>query len=519
MTTHLRNFIKAAILSLSLAGLLVGQPVRADIAPPEPPPGSNLGPGAETTQVQMVWEKVVLEVYALQSDKIDLAGDVAAATVTATFSMRNQGSAEEQLPVRFPLSNPSGAGDGTDRNFPEITGVKVNIDQKPVVTQRMSTPNPRDAQYPAVSWAVFNATFPPGKDVLIEVTYTVSPQGYLPFGTFHYILETGAGWKGPIGAADLIVRLPYEASAENVLFDDQYWPRSTPGGQIAGNEIRWHYENLEPTPDTLVQLMGEGDAAFEVSVLLPTYWRNVLKGRAAVAANPKDGQAWGDLARACKFSIMANKGLRPDAGGQKLYAEAVEAYEKALVLQPKVAKWRAGYAELLWQAYYFSDRSQPELAVRAAQEIKAALTLEPDNAQALSLLDWISSAMPEFIQPSGKTYTYLILTTTPTAAPTYPTPTSLVPAGTLTPVPVSPTTLVSPSRATKATRAPVATQKASPSAPPKASPTAALAQPAETLAPAPSPTPTKANGLCGAAALAPLLAAGLWRSKRRKANA
>ena len=506
-----RAFVRTVCLGLCLAGLLVGQPARADIAPPEPPPGSNLGPGVETTQVQMVWEKVVLEVLALQSAKVELAGDIAAAKVTATFSMRNQGSAEEQMAVRFPLANPSGSGDGTLRGFPEIQGVKVTLDQQLVATRRVTTTNPYDSQYPPVGWAVFDATFPPGKDVLVEVSYTLSPQGYLPFGTFHYILDTGAGWKGPIGVVDLAVRLPYEASTENLLLDKDFWPRSTPGGQIVGNEIRWHYENLEPTVEKMREITGEGDAAFEVSVVLPTYWRDILKGRAAVVANAQDGEAWGNLARALKLSILLNKGLRLDAGGQPLYTEAIAAYEKALVLQPKVAKWRAGYAELLFQAYYFSDRSQPELVVRTAQELKTALALEPDNAQALSLLDWISSAVPDLVQHSGAGYTYLVLTATPTLRPTYPTPTSAV-AATLTPQPVTPTRRVPPSPAatlqSAATPTLEVTEVSSPTAPP--------APPTETLKPAASPTPSKPGGLCGAAALAPLLAFGVWRTRRLK---
>jgi hypothetical protein len=38
--------------------------VRADIAPPEPPKGTNIIPGSETTSVRMLAEKVVIEVSA-----------------------------------------------------------------------------------------------------------------------------------------------------------------------------------------------------------------------------------------------------------------------------------------------------------------------------------------------------------------------------------------------------------------------------------------------------------------------
>ena len=256
---------KMTVLFFVLAALSTAQPAYADIAPPQPPPGSNIGPGDQPTQVQMVWERVTLKVITVPSAKPALAGDVAAARVTATFSMRNQGTAREQLAVRFPLSNPDGSGDGTLNNWPEIKDLQAKVNQQGVGVGRITTPNPFGEQYPAVAWGVFNVTFPPGKDVLIDVTYTAQPQGYLPFGTFHYILETGAGWKGPIGSVDLTVTLPYAADAENVMPDETAYPGSTPGGQFSGNDIHWHFENLEPTPQD----------NFEVSLVLPIYWQDV----------------------------------------------------------------------------------------------------------------------------------------------------------------------------------------------------------------------------------------------------
>jgi hypothetical protein len=510
-----RLFIR--IISISLCGLifLAGGPARADIAPPEPPPGSNVGPGQEVTQVQMMWEKVAILIYALPPQPtIALAGDVAAARVTATFSMRNQGSAPEQIPVRFPLANPNGWGDGTTRNYPEIPQIAVKVDNVPAATSRVTTPNPSDPNAPPVAWAQFDASFPPAEDVTIEVQYVISPQGDLPFGTFHYTLETGAGWKGPIGMIDLIVGLPYAANNQNVLMDPDTYPRSSPGGTFAGNAVTWHYENLEPTLDVLQELMrtGNGTGEFEVSVLLPTYWRDILNGRAAVAANGQDGQAWGQLARACKLAIQLRRGLRSDAAGQQLYAEAVAAYEQAVTLVPKEARWHAGYAELLWQAYFYSSPADPARIVRAVQELKAAVALEPGNQQAKNLLDEISLSHPEFVKPSGTGYTFLVLTTTPTAQPTD-----------------MPTVVLSPTSPTE-TQAVLTEQPATPTAeaaslPPATSTPLRAAtlteQPSPTLEAAPLPgesaTPASARGRvglpCGAAAL-PLFGIGLWLGAR-----
>ena len=54
------------------------------------------------------------------------------------------------------------------------------------------------------------------QDVTIEVAYTVNGYGYYPYDVFKYILETGAGWNGTIGIADVIVRFPFEVSEKNV---------------------------------------------------------------------------------------------------------------------------------------------------------------------------------------------------------------------------------------------------------------------------------------------------------------
>jgi hypothetical protein len=498
-----------SILSVGLLSLFTAGPARADIAPPEPPPGSNVGPGREATQVQMMWEKVVIDIYALTPPPtVELAGDVAAAQVTATFSMRNQGSAAEHMPVRFPLGDPRGIGDGTGRNYPEIQKIAVTVAGAPAATTRVTTPNPLDPKAPPIPWAEFSATFPPAQDVQIEVTYQVSPQGYLPFGTFHYTLETGAGWQGPIGVADLVVRLPYAANDQNVLVDQDFWPRTTPGGKFDGNEIRWHYENLEPTAEVLQELMrsSDGSGAFEVSVVLPTYWRDILSGRAAVSANGKDGQAWGQLARACKLAILIGRGWRSDVAGQQLYTEAVSAYEQAVALQPKQARWHAGYAELLWQTYVYSSPSDPAQIVRAAQELKTALALEPGNQQAKTLLDQISVSYPEFIQPAASGYTFLLLTTTPTAQPTD-----------------APTQDLSPTAPTATqvmlTEAPVAltpTPRAKSAPLPKAT-VASQPSPTQGANPVPSETPIPARGrpgaLCGSAAW-PLLGLALWFGAR-----
>ncbi len=90
------------ILALATGLFFPSQPARADIAPPAEPPGSNISPG-ESTQVQMLAETVQIQVQPVgYQSRPRLAVEFALASVKASFVMRNQGQAAEQLQVRFP---------------------------------------------------------------------------------------------------------------------------------------------------------------------------------------------------------------------------------------------------------------------------------------------------------------------------------------------------------------------------------------------------------------------------------
>ena len=61
------------LFSILLVIILLAFPIeaRADIAPPINPPGSNVQPGEESTQVRMVNEKIVLDVYDDGQEPVD----------------------------------------------------------------------------------------------------------------------------------------------------------------------------------------------------------------------------------------------------------------------------------------------------------------------------------------------------------------------------------------------------------------------------------------------------------------
>ncbi|MBE7534441.1 MAG: hypothetical protein HS124_01745 [Anaerolineales bacterium] len=199
--------------------LLPSHAVRADVAPPEAPPGTTLLPGEAITEVRMVAETVALTI---SEDPAD--AENAIAKTEAVFTMRNLGAAEEKMAVRFPLSFFNGNSDGFN-NFPEIKQIAVKINGQSVSTRREIQPSFNSEfsyrERDELPWAVFDVTFPPNKDVTIEVAYNVYGYGYYPYEAFKYILETGAGWNGTIGSAEIVVRLPYEVSEQNLDLTSQ----------------------------------------------------------------------------------------------------------------------------------------------------------------------------------------------------------------------------------------------------------------------------------------------------------
>lgn len=383
--------------------LLVVNPARADVAPPERPPGTNPLPGSETTHVRMVAETVVLDVQRRSAD-----GGEGEARVQADFLMRNLGAVEERLEVRFPLSFWNGASNGWG-NFPELHDLKVLVEGASASTHRvMMAVTGGSAERAEMPWAVFPVVFAPGEDVRIRVSYTADGSGEAAFVAFKYILETGAGWYGTIGSADLIIRLPYEVSAQNVIFDEQTgYSTTTPGGVIEGRQVRWHYDDLEPTYEHNL----------EVSLVKPEVWEQALLEKEKVRLEAEDGEAWGRLGKAYKEMIRFRRGYRQDAGGLELFRLSFEAYEKAVTLLPQDALWHFGFADLLFGHYYWhvylGGSTELSEILRAAEEISLAYTLNPDDERILSLIEEIKYSLPGAVEQTEGGYEFPILTATP----------------------------------------------------------------------------------------------------------
>lgn len=467
--------ITLLLLALVLFSTLPASSVRADAAPPEAPPGTTLLPGESITQ-GMVAETVTLTITKHPSDP-----QRAIAKTEAVFTMRNLGTQAETMEVRFPLSFFNGNSDGYG-GFPEIPSITAKVNGASVPTRREIQPfTNSEYSFPErdeIPWAVFDVTFPPNQDVLLEVVYNVDGFGYYPYEAFKYILETGAGWNGTIGSAEIIVRLPYEVNEQNLdLNGEAGHGVSTSGGVRSGNEIRWSFTDLEPTYLDNIQIV----------VVAPALWEKVLSEKNNVEKSPNDGEAWGRLAKAYKDVIMMPKGyLRADRGGLELYALSKDAYERCLALLPDDPLWHYGYADLLWAHYqygiYFAGEQDTEgILTTLLTELQTTLELDPDNQLAKDLLLEISYQIPQAVQADGENFILSGLTATPIP------PTPWGGFATETPLPATP----APEDSTQA--------ESTTQAPPPA-----------------TEIPSAPNPLCGSAFLFPALFGMVFAVKRKK---
>jgi hypothetical protein len=409
---------RLAVLLVICILLAIPNVVIADVAPPEQPPGANPGPGSETTQVSMLSEMVLIDVQATAPAK-----SFGQAMVTANFTMRNLGTQDESMKVRFPI----GAENGFS-SIPEITNFEVSVNGSPVAIQRTTGTDPYGSSE-TVPWAEFPVTFPVGVDTHITVSYTLEASG-LGFAKvwFDYIFSTGAGWKGSIGSAELTVRLPYPASEQNIVRNTSPdYGMTKPGGVISGNEIRWTYKDLEPTASD----------NFKVEVVSPVLWQKVLQDRADTVTYPNDSEVWGRLGKQLKELVIGSKGrgfrtfgIATDPGALSVFAESRQAYQMAVTLRPDDPLWHAGYADLLgyyayWAAMEGLDTRQE--AVQAINEIKLALDLAPSDATVTVIASAISYEFPEGMTWNGASFDYPWLTATP-LPPTPTQATSATPA-------------------------------------------------------------------------------------------
>ena len=347
-TSQLQNQTLSRIILIFtlcvLISLMSVQTAKADVAPPpDPRLGGAVPYQPLKTNVQMMSETVFIEI--LPSPPAD-AEKPKQVRVNASFTMRNQGQAEEQMQVIFPLSSLENPYADPAQYQMDSSSFVAKVDGKIVPITEITTPaevsafiDKENSQsgYFHVKWAAFDVTFPVQQDVLLEVQYDMfdwyQMSGFQTFGLdgIAYILETGAGWYGNILSADIILHFPYPASDEVISY-------ANPGYVFSGNEMRWEYRDFEPTRDDNLEV-----GLFRVDV-----WQTILKLRARVKQNPKDADAWIELGNMYIDYAIFRKESLISVKNPHFVELAVEARQNVVDLQPDSGIAHFKLAESLW---------------------------------------------------------------------------------------------------------------------------------------------------------------------------
>jgi hypothetical protein len=433
MNKHLKQVV--AIMGSALACVvfawMLSISARADVGVrPILPGGSSLKP-EEVTPIEMAAETVVFNVRsATPADNATLqlnpqaygldpsyAWFPAVAEVQADFTMKNPTNETVSMTAWFPLASALGNLGwelNPDEIVPRIQSFQVSVGGDPVDYAVSELPNPQGGDKPPLPWASFPVSFPAGKETMIHVSYLLPLQPSVKGSelALYYIFQTGAGWAGPIGQAELVLNLPYPASPETLAGtppSSMSLPYGTPkalpglpaGSQLEGNQARWTWKDLEPRPQD----------DFAVWLVSLDKYQALDSARAVVQANPQDGQAWLDLA-SIYHSLSITGYNNPSIFSSSYLSSGVEAYQKAAELLPEHPAPHAGLA-LLSLAPYMADKNAPAEVVQYVQdELNIARELE-SRYPSLAEGGGISSGIVEDVL---KTYFYNDATATIEAA-------------------------------------------------------------------------------------------------------
>jgi hypothetical protein len=349
----------------------------------------------------------------------------AMADVIADFTMVNPTSEAVSMTAWFPMAS---ALETEEWNLipgevvPSIQRFQVSMDGKPLEFNVSELPNPKGEDKPPLPWASFPVTFPAGEETHVQISYVV-PAWWSYEGlamNLYYIFQTGAGWAGPIGKAELVVNLPYPASTETI------WTMPE-GGQSEGHQVRWIWENFEPGPDD----------DFFIQLLMLNRWDELQAARAAVTANPHDGEAWLNLAST--YSTLTRgkhySASRMLPGFGEIYQPlGVQAAQEALRLLPDDG--RPHYELAILYASALPENASREDLNPVMDELKIVEELLPDYAPNIhDTLEFMGAFWAvETQRAEGSITPEPSATTTPTLEPTLPrTP---VPSATSRPLPL-----------------------------------------------------------------------------------
>jgi hypothetical protein len=390
----------------------------------------QINPNAYGLQIHPVWYPMVAEVQAV-------------------FTMTNPTTEDVSLNAWFPLAsalqnvswelNP-------DEIVPRILSFQVAADGAPLDYSVSELPNPKGTDKPPLPWASFPLTFPAGTDTNIQVNYLLPLQVSVKGSelALYYIFQTGAGWDGSIGKAELILDLPYPASAETLARMD---PRTLglpyfmadpetvlpQDGVMVGNQAHWTWTDFEPGPQD----------DFSIWLVDPGLYQQLESARTAVQANPQDGQSWLNLARLYR-SLATGAWGYPSVFAESYLSQGLEAYRKAAQLLPELPEPHGGIA-MLSLAPYMRDLNTPsevmglvQEELRIARELEAAHPNLAEQSEISSMI--VDDALNNYFYKI--TATAIASATSATSArqtenaAASPTPTDTpTPVSTVTPVP------------------------------------------------------------------------------------
>ncbi len=361
--------VNAIALATLLLAAICGA-ARADRGPGDSPAGGGIRPEGNT-HVRMESQRVEILIQpALGADD----QDTGFALVTASFNLRNLGENTEQMWVKFALDDPGTAASGD-----ELTGYQawVNGETVPLRYGTEAAVLDGDGTPLDTRWAYFQATFPPGGPVSIQVSY------FLPAArveddqrAYRYVFATGQGWQGTIGRAEIAVLFPWEIPASAVL--------STSGaGQFTGEQFVWDREDFEPgeSDDFSIVLTSSLDApgAYDVPLVPLASWDDLLAAQTAVEDAPGGWAGWLEYGDACHdlATRLASGSVSPVVRAY-LSQLCIAAYDRSADLYPGQRAPYIGIAGMLLLEDDWEKQAETLASIRIAYEHALTLPISAD---------------------------------------------------------------------------------------------------------------------------------------------